>query len=165
MYSYLRICDDAFAKTQWAIFFFWNFIFNESEFSKDFLQKIFWLDQLLLLFWSLEKWEWLHLPNFVFSIVLVYCIMAEWFSISSATPVKSLLFWKLIMYLRAFSTTGWRKKKESFIYLRWPLKSVITISLTSRGVFTNFIVDLSNTGSQTFFIRRSFPHLARFLHS
>lgn len=119
-------------ENQWAIFFFWNFIFNESEFSKNFVEK-FWLDQLLLLFWSLEKWEWLHLPNFVFSIFLVHRIMAKWFSISSATPVKSLL-WKLIMCLRAFSTTGWREKKESFIYLWWPLKSVITISLTSREV-------------------------------
>lgn len=28
--------------------------------------ELFWLDQLLLLFWGLENWEWLHLSNFVF---------------------------------------------------------------------------------------------------
>lgn len=114
---------------------------------------------------ELGKWEWLDLPNFVFSMFLVHCIMAKCFSISSATPVKSLLLWKLIMCLRAFFTTGWKEKKESFIYLWWPLKSVITISLTSRGVSPISQLTCQNTGSQTFFIRGSFLYLARFLHS
>lgn len=134
------------------------------------MEKIFWLNQLLILLWDLEKWEWLHLSNFVSSIFgpLPYCLND--FSISSATTVNHPLLWKLIRCLRAFSTSGvggGGGRKALFASDDLWAKSVITVPLQPKG-FHQFQSQLVKTVAFRpflFFIRVfSCPAMARFLH-
>lgn len=119
--------------------------------------ELFWLDQLLLLFWGLENWEWLHLSNFVFGAFgpLYYGEIIQYFichhsevPFLKATHVPESLFYY------------WDEGEKLYLLLITSVLSQFSLFPYVQKGFTNFKVDLSEHWFSDIFYQRIFfsPH-------